>query len=154
MAVNVEVETNKLIANRLMITEQQVDYFEEAIEKLAASSNPEHIKFLCQGFDDATEHYEVMFGLVHTIESYDTTVSPDVATRCFINALPLLLPHASGWAQTLLLRILNHKTSRDTLRKQLKNSDLNVQEVITILLQELAVKKPDEFRQKVDEVLS
>ena len=32
---------------------------------------------LCLSFDDATEHDEVMFGLIHAIESYDKTFGPN-----------------------------------------------------------------------------
>ncbi|WP_229757546.1 Imm30 family immunity protein [Paenibacillus marchantiophytorum] len=37
----------------------------------------DHLKNLCSGFDDATEHDDVMFGLIHAIESYDKTIGAE-----------------------------------------------------------------------------
>lgn len=154
MPVNVEGEAQKLRTSRLMLDEQQIHDFEEAVENITSLSNPEHISLLCSGFDDATEHYEVMFGLVHAVESYDEVASSDITTGYFLKAVPSLIPHASGWAKTLLLRILNHDESRKVLRVHLKNTDLHAQEAVTTVLRELAAEKPDTFQQKVDEVLA
>lgn len=64
MAINIESATQQLRDNRLMKDTEQIKLFEEALEEIGAEENVAHIAALCQGFDDNTEHQEVMFGLV------------------------------------------------------------------------------------------
>ncbi len=137
-----------------MVDDEQVASFKETIERITSLSDPKHITLLCLGFDDATEMHEVMFGLVHAIESYDAIAGPEVATTNFINALPLLLPHASDWAEILLSRILNDKESQALLRRLLKATSSNIQEVVSSILRNLADEDPKQFKRKVEGVLT
>lgn len=154
MLIDIEKEAQRLCSNRLIVDDEQVAAFEETVERITSLSDPKHIALLCLGFDDATEQHEVMFGLVHAVESYDAVAGAEVATTYFINTLPLLLPHASDWAEILLLRILNNNESRVLLRRLLKATSSDSQQVVTSILKKLAEKKPKQFQQKVEEVLT
>jgi hypothetical protein len=152
--MNINAEVQKLRQNRLMQQDGQYILFEEAIERIMAAKNVEHIPLLCQGFDDATEHHEVMFGLIHAVEEYHKISTPLLATEYFIKAIPEMLPHASDWAEIMLTRFLHRADDRRILRDSLKNTDTNNRIKAVSLLQKIASDKTGSFQQEVDEVLS
>lgn len=53
--------------NRKLKNDNEIEIFEDAIEKLLETND---VKCLYCGFDNDTEEEEVMFGLVHAVESY------------------------------------------------------------------------------------
>ncbi|QOX61854.1 hypothetical protein FRZ06_00010 [Anoxybacterium hadale] len=61
--------TQMLVRSRLLQNEKQVQEFEQSIERMKSMNSDDCMKNLCLGFDDETENDEVMFGLVHSIES-------------------------------------------------------------------------------------
>jgi hypothetical protein len=153
MATNIELATQKLRDNRLMKNNEQIGLFEEALEQIIEDENVEHISALCQGFDDNTEHSEVMFGLIHTIEGYDRISSPTEAISTFIQAAPSMLPHAADWLRTMLVRILNDADSRLLFSQLLASSGPNSKEPIRTILQKISAEDPADFEAKVSEVV-
>ncbi len=153
MTTSIELATQQLRDNRLMKNNEQIGLFEEAIEQISDDENVEHISALCQGFDDNTEHSEVMFGLIHTIEGYDRLSSPSAAISSFIQAAPTMLPHAADWLRTMLVRILNDANSRLLFRQLLANSEANSKELIRAVLQKISADDPTKFEAKVSEVV-
>lgn len=127
--------------------------FEESLEEIGAEENVAHIAILCQGFDDATEHEEVMFGLVHTIEGYDHHSSPEEAISNFIVAAPTMLPQAADWLRTMLVRILNDVNSRLLFSQLLTTSNPTAKEAIQMMLQKISAEDPAKFEAKVNEVV-
>jgi hypothetical protein len=67
----------------------------------------DHISNLCLGFDDETEHDEIMFGLVHAIESYDKTFGLEKSLTKIAESFPVMLPQAKEWTKIIHKRILN-----------------------------------------------
>ncbi|MFP7476957.1 Imm30 family immunity protein [Terribacillus saccharophilus] len=88
--MDILVELQNLKDNRLLRDDQEVEKFEKAIENILKMKDGNRITFLCQGFDDDTENDEVMFGLIHAIESYDNIVgsvsSLNILANSFCNA--------------------------------------------------------------------
>ncbi|WP_052732446.1 Imm30 family immunity protein [Hymenobacter terrenus] len=153
MATNMELITQQLRANRLMKNNEQIELFEDALAQISSYEKVEHISALCQGFDDQTEHSEVMFGLIHTIEGYDRISSPLEAIDSFIQAAPSMLPHAADWLRTMLVRILNDANSRLLFSQLLAKSNPDAKELIRGILQKIAADDPSKFKAKVNEVV-
>ncbi|RZK34940.1 MAG: hypothetical protein EOO61_12765 [Hymenobacter sp.] len=153
MAINIESATRQLRDNRLMKDNEQIRLFEEALEEIGAEENVAHIAALCQGYDDNTEHQEVMFGLVHTIEGYDRLSSSEEAISNFIEAAPAMLPQAADWLRTMLVRILNDASSRLTFSQLLATSNPVAKEAIRTALQNISAEDPTKFEAKVNEVV-
>lgn len=66
--MDVKSELNKVHINRLLQTQNEISEFDTALENLIKLKDASIIGDLCMGFDDDTEQYEVMFGLIHGIE--------------------------------------------------------------------------------------
>jgi hypothetical protein len=153
MATDIKSLTQQLRDNRLMKNNDQIGLFEEALEQIGYEEDVKDILALCQGFDDSTEHSEVMFGLIHTIEGYDSLSSPTEAISNFIQAAPTMLPHAADWLRTMLVRVLNDANSRLLFRQLLADSDPSSREPIRATLQRISADDPAKFEEKVSEVM-
>lgn len=153
MAINIELVGKQLRDNRLMKDDEQIRLFEEALEQIGDEQNAANISALCQGFDDDTEHSEVMFGLIHTIEGYDSFSPPEEAMSNFIQAAPSMLPHAADWLRTMLVRILNDTNSRLSFAQSLANSGPDDKKIIQDTLQKISIEDPTKFKEKVSEVV-
>jgi hypothetical protein len=147
-------ETQKLKDNRLLRTQQEIQQFEQAIVNILSMNEVDHIKNLCLGFDDATEHDEVMFGLIHAIESYDKTFGLEQSLRNFAESLPYMLPHAKEWAKTLHKRILNHAPSRRVYAEVISKVDVSLKKLVVQLINEIKEKNPKKFGVSALEFLS
>lgn len=66
--MDVNKELKKIYNNRLSQSQKEIIEFEEALSNLISLKDTAIINELCMGFDDDTEQYEIMFGLVHGIE--------------------------------------------------------------------------------------
>ncbi|MEB3751166.1 Imm30 family immunity protein [Geobacillus sp. FSL W8-0032] len=147
-------ETQKLIDSRLLRTEQEIQQFEQAIVNIVGMKKAEHIKHLCLGFDDSTECDEVMFGLIHAIESYDKVFGAEESLKNFAESLPSMLPHAKGWVKILHKRILNDAPSRKAYAKVVSKVDVNVKNLVVQIINEIKEKNPGRFEASALEFLS
>lgn len=96
-----------LLKNRLMNTSEEIFAYEDAVEKLRLSDDVMCLPNILYGFHNDTEHFEVMWGLVHCVEHLSIVIG-DIEWLCLIiSNLRLLYPHASEWIVILLQRILN-----------------------------------------------
>ncbi|MBJ8052076.1 hypothetical protein JDS87_08580 [Bacillus cereus] len=146
-------ELTELKNNRLLRDESEVDKFEKSIENILGMENVNHIEILCQGFDDLTENDEVMFGLIHAIESYDKIVSSDVSLKVLANSIPKMLPHAKEWLKILHKRILNHEPSRNIYKKIIPTLNNDIQKYIVSQLTSIKQRNPSRFEESVNSVL-
>lgn len=153
MEINIDVETQKLVQNRLMETNEQIGSFEDALANIFSLNEAKHIPALCMGFDDSTEQQDVMFGLIHTIESYDQSFGIEVCTRQFIAGVKNMVPHATKWLEIILIRYLNDDASRNVLKKELGNADAASKKIISEALNQL-IAKGGEFSTRIKEVLA
>lgn len=142
-----------LIENRLLRNSEEIELFENAIENILNEENYEDIKYLCEGFDDCTEDDEVMFGLVHAIESYDSVYDVSVTMNEFVNSIPDVISYAKKWMKTMLKRILNDEHSRHVLNQIISDSDDKVKTTVIRLLNEISNENPERFKLVVNEVL-
>jgi hypothetical protein len=105
---------------------------------------------LSAGFDDRTEDHEVMFGLVHGIESFRGAA----ATKEFILSIPSMLPQAREWAKTMTTRKLNNEGSRKEYIQVLQQMDKGTKDVMVEILNEIGSENPTRFKAAVEEVLN
>ncbi|GLF90664.1 hypothetical protein Saga11_19230 [Bacillus safensis] len=151
--MDILVELAELKNNRLLRDESEIKKFEIAIESILNLQNVNHIEILCQGFDDSTENDEVMFGLIHAIESYDNLVSSEISLEVLAKSIPKMIPHAKEWLKILHKRILNHESSRDIYKKIILTLNIDTQKYIVSQLNSIKEKNPVRFEESVNSIL-
>ncbi len=92
-----------LEANKLMRSPDEVTAFENALASLANHPQNEDLPDLHRILDDRCEQPEVMFGLIHFLESFDVSAQ----IQAFVTVVPQLMLVASEWTRILHDRILN-----------------------------------------------
>jgi hypothetical protein len=97
-----------LEANRLLRSPDEVAHFEQTLEKLAQDPDPADLPSLHLILDDACEQPEVMFSLVHFLESFDVQEQ----VQAFIQVLPELVKRAEEWTAILHSRIMNDEIAK------------------------------------------
>jgi hypothetical protein len=142
---------NTLKLNRFMKTEKEILLFEEALETISKTNDYRIIGELIDVLEDDTEHAEVMWGLIQTIE-YLCEFSPKESLKLLINAIPDNIEKCKEWIETINFRILNHDQYRKLFAQALKEIDVQVQEMIVNLLNDIEDEDPDLFKSKVEEV--
>lgn len=145
-------EINKIYTNRLLQSQEEIDAFEEALGNLIGLEDKSVITELCMGFDDDTEQYEIMFGLVHGIEHlYKENIEEGLYLIAI--AVPSVIDRARVWMEVLHYRILNHEQVRRIYGCVLSKLDDNSKGIIINLLREIKSEDPNMFSNSVDEVL-
>jgi Immunity protein 30 len=94
---------NVLEANKLMRSPDEVTAFENALASLANHPQNEDLPDLHLILDDRCEQPEVMFGLIHFLESFDVSAQ----IQAFVTVAPQLMLVGSEWTRILHGRILN-----------------------------------------------
>ncbi|WP_293334946.1 Imm30 family immunity protein [Microcoleus sp. CAWBG58] len=104
-----------LKANKLMRSPDEVTAFENALASIADRPQDEDLPDLHLILDDRCEQPEVMFSLIHFLESFDVSAQ----IQAFVTVVPQLMLVASEWTRILHSRILNDgdacRLYRDTL---------------------------------------
>ncbi|MEG3933342.1 MULTISPECIES: Imm30 family immunity protein [unclassified Microcoleus] len=92
-----------LEAKKLMRSADEVIAFENALASLAERPQDKDLPDLHLILDDRCEQPEVMFGLIHFLESFDVSAQ----IQAFVTVVPQLMLVASEWTRILHSRILN-----------------------------------------------
>lgn len=108
-----------LEANRLLRSPNEVVRFEQTLETLAQNPDPADLPNLHLILDDACEHPEVMFSLVHFLESFDMQEQ----IQAFIQVLPDLIKRAAEWTAILHSRIMNDGIGRSVFEARVRSMD-------------------------------
>ncbi len=98
----------RLNDNKLMRSRSEVVEFETALGEISGSPTQASLSELHLVLDDACEHPDVMYGVVHLLESFDAAEQ----IGALFEILPQLVVRAAGWAETLHCRILNDEAAR------------------------------------------
>ena len=93
--------------NRLMKTPQEINLFEETLEKLAKYPDDKDLKDLHLILDDNCEHPEIMFSLLHFLEDFE----PQQQIQAFIEVIPQLMITAPEWTKIIHYRIMNDESA-------------------------------------------
>lgn len=105
-----------LNANKLIRSPNEAMAFECALAELARNPQPEDLPKLHLIFDDRCHQPEVMFSLIHFLESFPMEEQIGV----FMKILPKLFAIAPNWTEILHTRIVNDKTACQFYRQQLR----------------------------------
>ncbi|MCU0545243.1 MAG: Imm30 family immunity protein [Oscillatoriaceae cyanobacterium Prado104] len=92
-----------LAANKLMRSTEEVTAFENALVALAENPHQEDLPNLHLILDDRCEQPEVMFGLIHFLESFEVSAQ----LKSFVKVVPELIIVASEWTIIIHNRVLN-----------------------------------------------
>jgi len=131
-----------------MRTPEEVKTFEEAQAELHAEKDPAVLKDLFAAFDDSTVQFEMMWGLVHTVEAFDL----EVYLTEMAKAVPRMLPHAKDWALLLNRRVLNTRKAVPIYRRIISTLPAKTRAAITKLLEEIGETSP-KLKMSVQDVL-
>jgi hypothetical protein len=116
-----------LEANRLLRSSDEVARFEQTLEQLAQHPDPADLPRLHCILDDACEHPEVMFSLVHFLESFDVQAQ----VQAFVQVMPDLAKRSAEWRTILHARIMNDPIAQAAFEAQM---DIQKQGTIDPLL--------------------
>ncbi|MFM9266772.1 Imm30 family immunity protein [Tychonema sp. BBK16] len=125
---------NILEANKLMRSPDEVIAFENALTSLADRPQDEDLPDLHLILDDRCEQPEVMFGLIHFLESFDVSAQ----LQAFVTVVPQLMLVASEWTRILHTRILNDEDACRLYRDILHSLNPQEPNFVRQLLEESA----------------
>lgn len=116
--------------NQLMRASDEIIAFEQALEELAQNPNSEDLPSLHLILNDDCQQPDVMFSLVHFIESFDVPKQ----IQAFMQVIPILIEQAPQWTEILYTRINNDETARTAFKKSLQSINIEKRERIQHLL--------------------
>ncbi len=116
-----------------MKSREEVIAFDEALDSVPRILSQEDLKQLYLVFDDRCLHHEVMWGLVHCVESFDAKDR----LLAFVDTVPQLVKQANEWTETILVRTLNNKDTREILQAVLAEAELASRREVEGLLKAL-----------------
>jgi hypothetical protein len=105
-----------LEANRLMRSPQEVALFEQTLEQLAQNPDSADLSRLHLVLDDACAQPEVMFSLVHFLESFEVQAQ----VQAFVQVMPDLAGRATEWSEILRDRIMNDAIARVSFEEKVQ----------------------------------
>lgn len=123
----------KLQSYAKMQTQDDARSFDWLVYELASQQKPYVLDDLMDFFDDECEHPEVMYSLVHAIETF-----PDEIYLRGIIKNTFKLDGRIEWFETLFYRVLNSPEYYELLKKHVKvlPSNNRLDEVLDIIYQE------------------
>ena len=118
--------------NRLMKNSKEVSLFEKTLEKIAEKPNNDDLQELHLILDDNCEHPEIMFGLIHFLESFEMQKQ----IQAFIAVVPQLMIVAPEWTKIIHYRIINDEFACKVYQESLKLANQNTPHFLYQLLEE------------------
>lgn len=151
-AVMKEQLLDELLGASRMLTSEEVAAFDRTVQALSGLefSNRE-LGVLFSIFADDTPHHEVMWGLLHLVETSDS----EILISALVQSAPYMRTVAPEWLETFICRLLNSDLHRDVLIACLKNeaSTKGAAEVVS-LIEALKDDASDSIRARASVVAS
>jgi hypothetical protein len=144
----------QLINNRLMQSEEETSLFEEAMDELFKEKTLDIIPVFIKAFDDNTEDFEVMFGMIHGIEALDDIFGINNSMNTLLQSVSLFREESEEWAETIFIRILNNEKARIILKNEIDKLNSIDKRIIISIISRIKEQDKDKFGTAVDEVLS
>lgn len=139
-----------LNANKFMRSDEEAMNFDLALAELALHPNREYLPALYLVLDDRCEQHEVMYGLIHFLESFEI---PD-QLQAFIDAIDRMIVNAKEWTMILLYGIINQDLSRNLYSEMLHSTNSQNRDLCTTLLQEIAANESPPLSSRAESVIS
>jgi hypothetical protein len=134
-----------LETNRLIRSPEEASAFEQALAELAQNPNPADLLQLHLVLDDGCQQPEVMFNLIHFLESFDLQEQ----LQAFIQVLPNLAKSAVEWIMILHTRIANDANAQNAFEEILRSMNNQKRDEIHRLLSLISGNKSSEQETKV-----
>ena len=125
-----------LKASRLMHSKEEVLAFDNALAELAQNTQDVNLEELHLVLDDNCLQQEVMWGLVHFLESFDAREQ----LQALLNVIHKLVISAPEWTEIIHYRILNDESTRLLYQDMLKSVDYDTQQTVTKILSDIGRK--------------
>lgn len=132
--MNTQELVDQMIKSKKLRNNHEIEKYEQAIEQLI---NHNKLEELYLGFDDNTDDYEVMFGLVHAIESFYEEVGEEEYFFIFINQIKMIYRESKEWVKLMTVRILNDIESRNEFIKIFQKSNQEDKDFIINLMEDI-----------------
>jgi Immunity protein 30 len=135
--------------NKHLRSKAEVLAFDNALQALAQSQQDEDLSDLLAVFTDECQHHEVMYGLVHCVESFDMKKY----LAALVEAVPSMRIHAPEWTKSLHCHILNDAASRECFKKLYQSASPAAKEAVKAVL--LKIQADDtEFSSRVRQLVA
>jgi hypothetical protein len=129
-------------------TDSFVSEFESLLEEILRLRDPDCIRQLLVFFEDDPPFEELMFSIIHSIESFDDPTY----IRELLQGLQELSARSPRWATILLMRVLNADPARLELIRQLGSAGHDIREKVRGMVRDLAARRP-KFAEKAAQIL-
>ncbi|MEG4282869.1 Imm30 family immunity protein [Microcoleus sp. A006_D1] len=139
-----------LNANKFMRSDEEAMNFDFALAELALHSNREYLPALYLVLDDRCEQHEVMYGLIHFLESFEIQDQ----LQAFIDAIDRMIVNAKEWTLILLYGILNQDLSRNLYSEMLHSTHFQNRDLCNTLLQEIAANESPPLSSRAESIIS
>lgn len=147
--MNNNAAIDSLRHNRFLSTPAEVAAFDQALASVPQCPRHEQLLALHSVFTDECQDHEVMFGLVHLLESF----AMERQLRALVEVVPEMKVNAPEWVKILHYRVLNDDSSRACYKGLLHTASLSCQRAIASLLLEIQ-KEESQFANPVRELLA
>jgi hypothetical protein len=140
----------KLRANRLLRTPTEAAAFESALASLAEVPDHALLPELHLILDDECHDHELMFGLVHFLESFDI----EVQLSALFDVLPQLVQQAPEWSRVIHFRILNDVSARKCYQQMLSRLGGPSLASARAILDDIAKQEDEPLKSAAESVLA
>lgn len=137
--------------NRKLSNNDEIEKFEDAIESILTTDK---VEYLYCGFHDETEDEEVMYGLVHAIESYYGIMSKEEYFSIFIKETKNIYNEAKEWVKLMNIRILNDEESLEKYIGTAKKFNGTFKEFLKDIMQEVILEDKELFSESVSKFMN
>lgn len=141
--MNIQELVCQMIKNKKLRNNYEIEKYEQAIEQLINHNKLEELYF---GFDDNTNDDEVMFGLVHVIESFYEEVGEEEYFFIFINQIKMIYIESKEWVKLMTIRILNDIQSRNEFIKVFQKSNQEDKDFIINLMEDIELNNVEHLK--------
>ncbi|MEG4804246.1 Imm30 family immunity protein [Microcoleus sp. ARI1-B5] len=139
-----------LNANKFMRSDEEAMNFDLALAELALHPNREYLPALYLVLDDRCEQHEVMYGLIHFLESFELKDQ----LQAFIDANDRIIVNAKEWTMILLYGIINQDLARKLYSEMLHSTNSHNRDLCTKLLQEIAANESPPLSSRAESIIS
>lgn len=140
----------RLRNNRLMRSPAEAAAFEGALEEVAASRELDLLPDLHLILDDGCRQHEVMFGLIHLLESFDV----EAQLNALLEMLPELVKQAPSWAKVLHFRILNDDEARGSYQRLVSGASEESRSAARTILTAIAAENEEPLKSAATSTLT
>ena len=140
---------NNLYENRLLRNSREIEIFENSLAMLNPIFEEKDILQVCEVLDDKTSNPEIMFNIIHLIE----TKSSEMAFLYTINSVVNIRYKSPDWAKIIIYRCLNDSFSREMLKVVSLKLDKDTRESFYDFLVIIKNEDYDKFSNYIDYII-